>query len=49
MNDGLYRVISNNFLTAGFIVKGGKVIECIPILRKLLYKKWIKKAIRIGD
>jgi hypothetical protein len=46
MKDGLYQV-TTNYLCAGFIVKGGKVTACAPILKnKLSY--WQTVAKRIG-
>jgi hypothetical protein len=33
--DGLYRVMTS-YLCAGFVVEGGKVTRCAPILRKRL-------------
>ena len=33
MKDGLYRVVTT-YLCAGFVVEGGKVTICAPILRK---------------
>jgi hypothetical protein len=40
--DGLYRVVTP-YLCAGFVVKGGRVIRCAPILRsRLAY--WMRKA-----
>ena len=33
MKDGLYRV-ETPYLCAGFVMRGGKVIECAPILRR---------------
>jgi hypothetical protein len=42
MKDGLYRV-ETPYLCAGFIVKGGVVAHCAPILwNKINY--WITKA-----
>jgi hypothetical protein len=35
MADGLYRVVTS-YLCAGFVVEGGKVTNCAPILRKRL-------------
>lgn len=41
MLDGLYRV-TTSYLCAGFVVKGGRVVMCAPILqRKLDYWKTI--------
>lgn len=45
MTDGLYRVVTK-YLCAGFIVSGGQVVECAPILRKKIgYWKTIAKRI----
>lgn len=47
LRDGLYRV-ETRYLCAGFVMKGGKVIACAPILvPKIFY--WLKVARRIGD
>lgn len=46
MKDGLYRV-TTRYLCAGIVVKGGKVVECAPILRKKL-GYWITVAKRIA-
>jgi hypothetical protein len=44
--DGLYRV-TTSYLCAGFVVAGGKVTACAPILRrKLAY--WMTVAVRVG-
>ena len=43
--DGLYRV-NTGYLTAGFEVKGGRVIRCAPILRKN-FAYWKTIATRI--
>lgn len=42
--DGLYQV-KTDYLCAGFIVKGGYVIKCAPILRKRL-TYWMSIAVR---
>jgi hypothetical protein len=47
MRDGLYRV-ETSYLCAGFVVRGGQVTECAPILRRKL-KYWMTVAIRIGE
>ena len=47
LSDGLYRVETEHFV-AGFVVEGGKVIDCAPILRaRLAY--WMTVAVRVGD
>jgi hypothetical protein len=35
MTDGLYRV-TTRYLCAGFVVSGGRVVACAPILRRKL-------------
>lgn len=46
MKDGLYQV-TTRYLCAGFLIEGGKVTICAPILaRNILY--WIKLAVWIG-
>ena len=45
--DGGYRVVQPRFV-AGFIVQGGKVTACAPILRKR-FKYWWTLAVRICD
>jgi len=47
MRDGLYRV-STKYLCAGFVVRGGVVCECAPILRKKI-SYWMTIAKRIGE
>jgi len=42
MRDGLYRVLTG-YLCAGFVVEGGRVVRCAPILRKRL-GYWKTKA-----
>lgn len=42
MKDGLYRVITPS-LCAGFVVEGGRVTSCAPILKRLLWW-WMKDA-----
>jgi len=44
--DGLYRVTTEHFV-AGFVIDGGRVTECAPILRKNL-ARWIKQAKLVG-
>lgn len=46
MSDGLYRV-TTGYLCAGFVVEGGKVTCCAPILRKKL-SYWMTIAERIS-
>lgn len=46
MADGLYRV-TTGYLCAGFVVDGGRVVACAPILRrKIAY--WQTVAERVG-
>lgn len=47
MRDGLYR-IENAYLCAGFVVEGGKLVACAPILRRRL-SHWITRAVRVAD
>ena len=45
--DGLYKV-QTSYLYAGFVISGGKVTMCAPILRnKLSY--WMSVASKISD
>lgn len=46
MIDGLYRV-TTSYLCAGFVVEGGRVTSCAPILRKKL-GYWMTVAEWIG-
>jgi hypothetical protein len=46
MKDGLYRV-ATRYLCAGFVVQGGRVVECAPILnRRIAY--WMTVAVRVS-
>lgn len=47
MTDGLYRV-TTSYLCAGFVIEGGLVTACAPILRKKL-SYWRTVAVRVGD
>lgn len=47
MRDGLYRIEERNFV-AGFVVEGGRVVRCAPILRKSI-KHWLPRAKFVGD
>lgn len=47
MSDGLYQV-TTSYLCAGFVIWGGKVVVCAPILRRKL-SYWQTVAVRIGD
>lgn len=47
MPDGLYQV-TTPYLCAGFVIEGGRVTSCAPILRKRL-AYWMTIAKRIGD
>jgi len=46
MIDGLYRV-TTSYLCAGFVIEGGQVIACAPILRRRL-SYWMTIAERVG-
>ena len=45
MSDGLYQV-TTRYLCAGFVVAGGRVTMCAPILRKRL-SYWRTIAVRV--
>jgi hypothetical protein len=47
IRDGLYRV-TTPYLCAGFVVEGGRVIDCAPILRRRL-AYWRTVAVRIEE
>lgn len=42
VEDGVYRVRTNN-LCAGFVIQGGKVVACAPILRRQ-FSYWLRQA-----
>jgi len=42
MRDGLYQV-TTRYLCAGFVVSGGEVVECAPILRRKI-RYWVTVA-----
>jgi len=45
LSDGLYRV-TTSYLCAGFVIEGGVVTDCAPILRRrLAYWKTIARRI----
>lgn len=46
MTDGLYQV-TTPYLCAGFVVEGGRVTRCAPILRKRL-TYWITVARKVA-
>lgn len=47
MIDGLYRV-TTPYLCAGFVIEGGRVTHCAPILRsRMAY--WMRVAERISE
>lgn len=46
MSDGLYR-ITTHFLCAGFVVEGGRITMCAPILRRKI-DYWRTVAVRIA-
>lgn len=45
LEDGLYQV-TTSYLCAGFVVEGGRVVACAPILRKKL-AYWLTVARRV--
>lgn len=45
ISDGLYRVDYRG-ICAGFVVEGGRVVSCAPILRRRL-SFWVKIARRV--
>lgn len=45
--DGLYQV-TTSYLCAGFVIEGGRVVMCAPILRKRL-SYWKTIAKRLAD
>jgi hypothetical protein len=47
VSDGLYRVVTS-YLCAGFVVEGGRVTVCAPILRKKR-AYWQTVAVRLAD
>lgn len=46
MIDGLYQV-TTSYLCAGFVIEGGRVTACAPILRKKL-GYWMTVAVRVA-
>lgn len=46
MADGLYQV-TTGYLCAGFVVEGGRVTMCAPVLRKRL-SYWMTLAKRVA-
>lgn len=46
LRDGLYRVVTDSFC-AGFVVQGGQVIRCAPILARYL-PRWMRVAEYVG-
>jgi hypothetical protein len=46
MKDGLYWV-TTSYLCAGFVVEGGEVVRCAPILRRRL-AYWKTVAVWMG-
>lgn len=46
--DGLYTVIAPPLLTAGFVVEGGRIRKCAPILKRRI-GYWIKRATRVQE
>jgi hypothetical protein len=47
MRDGLYGVVTTTFV-AGFVIEGGKVTMCAPILRARL-PYWMRMARWVED
>jgi len=47
LRDGLYQV-TTGYLCAGFVVQGGQVILCAPILRRKL-EWWMMQAAEVND
>jgi hypothetical protein len=47
MSDGLHQV-TTDYLCAGFVIEGGKLVACAPILRKRV-NYWMTIAVRISD
>jgi hypothetical protein len=45
LTDGLYQVTTHYFC-AGFVIEGGKVTQCAPILRKN-FEYWAKRAQKV--
>lgn len=43
--DGLYRVVTTKFV-AGYVVEGGRVTRCAPILRSRI-KYWMTVATKV--
>ena len=46
--DGLYQVTKFE-VCAGFVIAGGKLTACAPVLRNKLLSFWIRYAVRIGE
>ncbi len=44
--DGLYQV-THHGICAGFVVAGGRVTRCAPILRRSL-ASWLRAAVRVS-
>lgn len=47
MTDGVYQVTTRYFC-AGFVVRGGRVTMCAPILRKR-FSYWRTLAVKVAD
>lgn len=47
LHDGIYQV-KTRYLCAAFVVSGGEVVECAPILRARL-EYWMTVARRVED
>lgn len=48
MTNGLY-IVTTRWFTAAFVVEGGRVVMCAPILRRRLYSCWVQIAVRYDD
>lgn len=47
MIDGLYRVVTASFVAA-FVVEGGRVTQCAPILQRRAFSYWMRVAERVS-
>lgn len=45
MEDGVYRVVSGA-ICAGYVVEGGRVVSCAPVLRRRI-DYWMTKGVRV--
>lgn len=46
MPDGLYQV-TTSYLCAGFVVEGGRITKCAPVLRKHILS-WMTNCTKIA-